>query len=138
MRIHHHLSSILTDNEKAAYRVWQGKQERKGAPVLCWGMYRWVAPAAAIARRKEFLQWRKENPTPRAVRPEWCTRTFWDSFRNYQRNYRADITIEEYAARRRGEPYRRPKHLADPGGSCLKRTPQEILAKFAARGQLKP
>lgn len=132
-----HMRRMLTRNQREAYRMFCTKQARRGLPVVCWGMYRWLAPQNTEARRREFLAWRKATPPEHRVRPVWCSRTMWDSFRKFQREVRADMTIEEYRDRRMGALEKPTKYISRPRvGSVLERSPEEILAKFARLGLL--
>lgn len=100
-------------------------------------MYRWLAPQNTEARRREFLAWRKATSPEHRVRPAWCSRTMWDSFRKFQREVRADMTIEEYRDRRNGAKERATKWLSRTGQrSVFQRPAADILEKFRRRGLL--
>lgn len=134
-----HFRAITTRNQREAYRMWLLKRERRGDPSVCWGMYRWLAPQGTEKHWREFVEWRKENPSPHRKRPLWCSRTMWDSFRLYQRKYRSDITIEDYRIWRETGVMRPPKHLAPTSRkkrTIFERPVSDILAKFERLGLL--
>lgn len=132
------LRAITTRNQREAYRMWLLKRDRHSEPLVCWGMYRWLAPQGTERHRREFVAWRTGNPSPHRKRPLWCSRTMWDSFRTYQRKYRADITIDEYRTWRETGAMKPTKHLAPtPRGTAstvFERPVSDILAKFARMG----
>lgn len=131
------LRAITTRNQREAYRMWCLKQERLGKPVLCWGLYRWIAPQNTARHRIEFVEWRTGRPSPHRKRPDWCSRVMWDSWRKFQREYRGNLTIEEYRDRREGKGEKETKFFARPKvGSVLERPVSDILAKFGRLGLL--
>lgn len=132
-----HFRSITTRNQREAYRMWLLKRERRGDPSVCWGMYRWLAQQGIEKHRREFVAWRIGNPSPHRKRPLWCSRTMWDSWRKFQREYRGNITLDEYRDRRDGKGEKEAKFFARPKvGSVLERPVSDILAKFGRLGLL--
>lgn len=132
-----HMRRILTRNQREAYRMFCLKRKRRGLPLVCWGIYRWIAPQNTAAHRREFVEWRTGKPSEHRKRPLWCSRVMWDLFRKFQREVRADITIEEYRDRRMGAAEKPTRYISRPRvGSVLERSPEEILAKFARLGLL--
>lgn len=134
-----HFRAITTRNQREAYRMWLLKRERRGDPAVCWGMYRWLAPQGVQARREAFAVWSAKYANPHRIRPDWCSSSMWDSFRKYQREVRADATIEEYRIWRETGKMKPPKHLAPTSRkerTIFERPVSDILAKFARLGLL--
>ena len=131
------LNAITTRNQREAYRMWCLKQERLGKPVVCWGLYRWLAPQAIVRRQRELVEWRTGRKSENRIRPDWCSAVMWQSFRTYQSRYRAGITIDEYRTWRETGVMPGAKYLTTKKTSAvLERSPSEILAKFARLGLL--
>jgi hypothetical protein len=132
------LRAITTRNQREAYRMWCLKKERSGDPVVCFGMYRWLAPQGTARRRKELVEWQTGRESANRIRPKWCSAVMWQSFRTYQNRYRADITIDDYRTWREMGVWPESKFFATPKtGSTFSRPVADILAKFARRGQTK-
>lgn len=135
IEIHPHLRSILTRGQLEAYRIFSKRKIRNGEPLVCWGMYRWIAPQGTKANWLSFISRNKGSKSPRRKRPEWCSRKLWQAFREYQRKVRSDITIEEYSVWKKTGKRKDSKFIdrARPG-KILERPVSDILAKFARMG----
>jgi len=127
------------------YKRWGYGQRKSGKPVPCWCLFLWIRGnnKAASARRVHVMR------QPR-IRPEGSSSQLWQNWKVHRRNG-GGLSFLEYQAKHSErritratvqEEAKAPKKkvkqkVKSSGGAVLRKTPQEVLAKFAAMGYIK-
>lgn len=119
-----------------SYRRWAYDQRKLGAPVTCWCLYLWLA-----GNRRD-----QNNAILRTIRkpmqrPSGSTSNEWQGWKAHRRNG-GTLSFAEYLSRRArrsvsGQGARTDllcAPLNEGASRTLKRSPAEIIAKFAAKG----
>lgn len=129
-----HLDVKEHNRRLQAYRRWAWDQKLAGRPVTCWCLYKWIAGNNAAESRARPLKKQR-------LRPEDSTSNEWQAWRNHQKRG-GDLSFSEFQAKtkerqNRGQGFRSDllcAPLNEGASRTLKRSPAEIIAKFAAKG----
>lgn len=117
-----------------AYRRWAWDQKLAGRPVTCWCLYKWIA-----GNRKAEAQLRPMKNM--RVRPDGSTPNEWESYQRHK-GRGGKLSFTEFQAKtkerqNRGQGFRSDllcSPLNEGASRTLKRSPAEIIAKFARMG----
>jgi hypothetical protein len=88
-------------SERKAFAVWLGSRRKRGLPLGCYGLWKWLAPIAQAKGLEVIRTMAKEAGRISAAnnrkRPAWCSKRLWKAWRGYQREVCAGIPLEVYA-----------------------------------------
>ena len=120
-----------------AYRRWAWDQKLAGRPVTCWCLYKWIAGNNAAESRKKIIP----RGNKKKLRPEDATSNEYQAWRHHLKRG-GTLSFQSFQAKtkerqNRGQGFRSDllcAPLNEGASRTLKRSPAEIIAKFAAKG----